>query len=119
MNRGLQIRAKKLSKKTQKRNTIKPNQVGVCRFIDFKNPETGMKNGKLDFLGFHNVFGLQVEHKLYYIEDGKEHWLYINKKRASILTVYSENEIENFDPILLKRYHDFKSKQENAISISE
>lgn len=91
---------------------LKPNQIGVCRFIDFKNPKTGMKNGKLNFLGFDNIFGLQIEHKLYYIKDGKEHWLCINKKRSAVLTIYSENEIENFHPILLKRYYDFKAKRE-------
>lgn len=116
MNKGLQIRAKKLNKKSQKRHTVLPNQIGVCRFIDFKNPKTGMKNGKLNFLGFQNIFGLQVEHKLYYIENGEEHWLYVNKKRSSILTVYSESEIENFNPILLKRYYDFKAQREQSSS---
>ncbi len=116
MNKGLQIRSKKLAKKAQTRYTVKPDQIGLCRFIDFKNPKTAKIKGKAQFLGFQNIFGLQIEHKLFYIQNDEISWFYINKKRASILTIYSENEIENFHPLLLKRYYDFKAQREQSTS---
>ena len=114
MNKGLEIRAKKLKKKATKRNTIKETQINVCRFIDFKNPKMERINGKYRFAGFQTLSGLQVENKLYYVENNQEKYLFINKSQAKVLLIYSEAEISNFSPILLERYK--KVKSENQIN---
>lgn len=108
MNRGLEIRNKKRKENVQSQNTVKANQKGVCRFIDFKNLRSTKTDGRFKFIP-EILSGLQIENKLFYVKDGKEHYVKINKKGTSVKAVYSENEIENFDPILLKRYHAFRS----------
>ena len=112
MNKGLEIRAKKLKKKTTKRNTIKETQIDVCRFIDFKNPKMERINGKYRFVGFQTLSGLQVENKLYYVENNQEKYVFINKSQAKVLLIYSETEISNFSPILLEHYEKVKSKKQ-------
>ena len=109
MNKGLEIRAKKLTKKAAKRNTIKETQIDVCRFIDFKNPKTERVNGKYRFVGFQTLTGLQVENKLYYVDNNQEKYVFINKPQSKVLVVYNETEIYNFSPILLERYKKVKS----------
>ena len=112
MNKGLEIRAKKLKKKATKRNTIKETQIDVCRFIDFKNPKTERVNGKYRFVGFQTLSGLQVENKLYYVENNREKFVFTNKPQAKVLLIYSETEISNFPPMLLERYEKMKSKNQ-------
>ena len=109
MNKGLEIRAKKLNKKAKKRNTVNETQIGVCRFICFSNPLIQRINGKYKFTGFEKIDGLQIENKLYYINNDKMSYVFINKKNANILKVYNEDEIINFNPVLLKRYNEEKS----------
>lgn len=110
MNRGLEIRAKKRKRNQTKRLTVKENQKGVCRFIDFKNQKTERINGKSCYVGAEILSGLQVENKFYYIKNGEEHFCFMNKKGTAVKTVYSENEISGFAPQLLARYHEYKSK---------
>jgi hypothetical protein len=115
MNKGLEIRAKKLKKKAEKRNTVKEKQLGVCRFIEFRNPRTQRVNGKYQFVGFQTLTGLQIENKLYYVENDKEKYVFMNKPQAKVFVVYSENEIHNFHPLLLQRYNEIKNKAKNVI----
>ena len=110
MNKGIEIWLKNKKKKAKKRNTVKENQVGICRFVDFRNPKTQRINGKYRFVGFETLTGLQIENKLYYIENGQEHYVFMNKPQAKVFVVYSENEIHNFHPLLLQRYNEIKNK---------
>ena len=111
MNKGLEIRAKKLEKKAKKRNTVKNTQMGVCRFISFNNPLIQRINGKYKFIGFQVIDGLQIENKLYYVENDKISYIFMNKQRAKILKIYNESEIDTFHPLLLKRYSEETAKQ--------
>ena len=118
MNRGLEIRNQKRKKNLQNQNTVKSHQKGVCRFIELKNLRSIKINRTYQYVIEH-LFGLQVENKLFYVKDGKEHYVNINKKGTSVKTIYSENEIENFDPILLKRYNAFKNSLEAQDSVPQ
>ncbi len=81
--------------KTKRKNRIKkavtkkPEQIGVCRFIDFKDIKHPKINGHYTH---HPIFtirqGLQVEHIFYYVEAGKINRAFINKHSAKILKVY-------------------------------
>ena len=112
MNKGLEIRAKKLKRKAKKRNTVKEKQIGLCRFIEFRNPRTQRVNGRYQFVGFQTVTGLQIENKLYYVENDKEKYVFMNKPQAKVLVIYNESEIHNFHPILLGRYNEINCKKE-------
>lgn len=111
MNKGLEIRAKKLEKREKKRNTVKSTQMGVCRFISFNNPLIQRISGKYKFIGFQVIDGLQIENKLYYIKNDKISYIFMNKQRAKILKIYNESEIDTFHPLLLKRYNEETVKQ--------
>lgn len=106
----MEIWLKNKKKKVKKRNTVKNNQIGVCRFIDFRNPKTERVNGKYRFAGFETLTGLQIENKLYYMENGKEQYVFMNKPQAKVFVFYSEDEIHNFHPLLLQRYNEIKNK---------
>ncbi len=112
MNTGLQIRNKKLAKKRQRRTSCSPKEEKICRFIDFRNSKTARLYGKSKFLGIEFLTGLQTGIKFHYIDKytNKLRWCYIKKQGTKVLTVYSEAEFENFDPRLVKMYHDYKAK---------
>lgn len=81
--------------KTKRKNRIKkaitkkPEQIGICRFIDFKDIKHPKINGHYTH---HPIFtvrqGLQVEHIFYYIEASEIKRALINKHSAKILKVY-------------------------------
>lgn len=119
MNKGIEIWLNKRKKKTQKRNTVKDNQIEICRFINFKNPKTERVNGKYRFAGFETLTGLQIENKLYYVKNEKECYVFINKSRAKVLRVYSDDEIHNFHPLLLQRYSKTKNASKNIGDTTE
>ena len=86
MNTGLSIRLHKFKKKKKKRETVKDSQVGLCRFILFKNTRIEKVNGCFTYLGTVKIEGLQIENKLYYDdENGKPRYVYINKHGAKVL----------------------------------
>ena len=68
-------------------------------------------NGKYKFIGFQVIDGLQIENKLYYVENDKISYIFMNKQRAKILKIYNESEIDTFHPLLLKRYSEETAKQ--------
>ena len=110
MNKGLEIRNKKRQHKAKRRTTIAKSQRGVCRFVCFLNPETGLKNGKACFLGRREIKGLQIEDKLFYIENQTIRFKFINKQGGKILEVYTLEEALNANFVndeLIKKYKIF------------
>ncbi len=85
MNKGLEIRNKKWEKKRTKRNTVKDEQVGLCRFIDFRVEVIEKVNGKYRHTGHEFGKGLQIENKVY-LMDG--HYKFVNRKSLKIVKVY-------------------------------
>lgn len=51
MNKGMEIRKRKLEKKRDKRNSIKEGQENVCRFVDIKWEVIERINGKYRHTG--------------------------------------------------------------------
>ncbi|MCR4687856.1 MAG: hypothetical protein K5659_09830 [Lachnospiraceae bacterium] len=91
MNKGLEIRNKKWEKQRIKRNTVKDEQVGLCRFIDFKVEVIEKVNGKYRHTGHELGKGLQIENKVYLL-DGR--YKFVNRKSLKIIKIY--NEIPNW-----------------------
>ncbi len=81
--------------KTKRKNRIKkavtkrPEQIGVCRFIDFKDVIHLKANGRyVSQVLFVNRQGLQIEHIFYYVEAGEVKRALINKRNAKIIKIY-------------------------------
>ena len=71
--------------------TKRPEQVGLCRFIEFKNIEHQKVNGHFTHHPkFTRLQGLQVEHIFYYLEGKTMKKAMVNKRGAKILKVYDE-----------------------------
>ena len=77
MNKGLEIRNKKLKKKAELRNTIKPEQTDICRFVELKWEVIEKVNGKYKHTGQARGKGLQVKNRVYLSEN---HYKMINSK---------------------------------------
>lgn len=101
--------------KTKRKNRIKkaltklPEQVGLCRFIEFRNCEHQKVNGRFTHNPvFINLQGLQIEHNFLYIQNGEIKKVKINKRSAKILKVYDDIP-EWADTQLIERYEAFKN----------
>lgn len=110
VNKGLRERNRKLNKKIKKRQEVKEHQVGVVRFIVFENQRTAKINGRLTYVGKENLYGLQIENKLFYEKDGKLRYVYINKKNCKVLKKFHEVP-EWASPLLIEEYD--KNNQES------
>lgn len=101
MNKGIMIRQKKLDKQRERRNTIKPNQKDLIRFVSFKVKVIERINGKYrhpERTEFWN--GLQIENKIY-TPDG--HYKLVNRPTLKI-TQYYEGVPEWANEYLLDKY---------------
>lgn len=100
MNKGMEIRKRKLEKKRDKRNSIKEGQENVCRFVDIKWEMIERINGKYRHTGTRQGRGLQVRNRVY-LTDG--HYKLINSKSVRITKIYGEVPEWATDE-LIKRY---------------
>ncbi len=90
MNRDIRIFNKKRLNRSKKANTKKPEQVGLCRFIDFKDIQHPKVNGHYTHHPiFTNRRGLQIEHNFYYVINDEIVCAKINKRGAKVLNVYN------------------------------
>ncbi len=87
MNKGLEIRNKKLKKKAELRNTIKPEQTDICRFVELKWEVIEKVNGKYKHTGQARGKGLQVKNRVYLL-DG--HFKMVNSKSVHITRIYED-----------------------------
>lgn len=109
-NKGIAKRDAKLKKNSIKRNAVKPEQENLCRFARLKNKTTDIIHGKRAFCGFKKINGLQIENKLYYAENGKLRYVFVNKHGNKITKTYPEIP-EWADPLLVEKYNNYISKQ--------
>lgn len=105
MNKGLMIRNNKLKKKAKKRNEVKEEQKGLCRFIEFKYEVIKKVNGKFKHIGSNLDKGLQIENKVYLL-NGK--YKFINNKGLKIKQIYEDVPSWANDK-LTKQYKKFKN----------
>lgn len=87
MNKGLEIRNKKLQKNLRKRNAVKPEQVDLCRFVEVKWEVVERVNGKYRHTGQAQGKGLQIKNRVYLL-DG--HYKLLNSKSVHITKVHEE-----------------------------
>lgn len=85
MNKGLDIRQKKLEKQREKRSTKKPHQIGVVQFVDLQWEVIEKVNGKFKHTGREKSQGLQIENRVY-LSDG--HFKLVNNKFVKITKKY-------------------------------
>jgi len=85
VNKGLEIRQKKLEKNCQKRNEKKECQVGLVRFIDISWEVIERVNGKYKHIGRKSGQGLQIENRVFLL-DG--HYKMVNSKAMKITKIY-------------------------------
>ena len=86
LNKGLQIRQNKLNKKAKKRATIRPEQKGLVRFVNFSVKVIERVNGKYRHPSHtENGCGLQIENKIF-TEDG--HYKLVNRSTLKITKKY-------------------------------
>lgn len=86
MNKGLEIRQKKLEKNRKKRNEKKPNQLGLVRFVALQWEVIERVNGKYRHTGRQTGQGLQVENRVYLL-DG--HYKMVNSRAVKITKKYA------------------------------
>lgn len=85
LNKGLEIRRKKLIKQTQRRAMKTSKQIGLVRFVDFNWIEIAKVNGKFKPIGTRFGQGLQVENRVY-LADG--HYKMVNSHSFKIIRKY-------------------------------
>ena len=106
MNKGLEIRNNKLKRNAEKRNSIKPEQEDICRFVTIRYEVIKRINGKYKRVGSDIVNGLQIKNRVYKTDgsykliNGKG--IKIQKKFDSIPEWATED--------LIKKYEGFLSK---------
>lgn len=112
MNKGLEIWAKKRAKKQKIANTKKPDQIGICRFIEFKDIQFFKINGKYTHNpNFIKRYGLQIEHNFLYIDNDTKDikTIKINKHGAKILKIYN-NTPDWASSLLIDKKEEFLNK---------
>ena len=87
-NKGVEIRNKKLKRKSKKRYTVFSGQKGVYRFVKMQNFQvkrlwSGEYEKKKE-----EINGLQVENRVYYEKHGVLKSVYLNKDGCKILYNY-------------------------------
>ena len=85
MNRGLEIRNNKLKKKAEKRNTIKPEQENICRFVEIQWEIIEKVAGKYIHSGRNYGKGLQLKNRVYLLEGS---YKLVNSKGLKITRKY-------------------------------
>ncbi len=104
MNKGLEIRNNKLKKNMVKRNTIKPDQEKICRFVEIQWEVIERVNGRYRHTGRDYGKGLQIKNRVYLLE-GK--YKLVNNKGLRITKKY-ENIPEWATEDLIDRFNNFK-----------
>lgn len=105
MNKGIEIRNRKLEKKRRKRNTVNPDQEELYRFVEIRWQKIERINGKYKRTGTEIGKGLQVRNKVYLL-DG--HYKFVNSDSVKITTIY--NEVPDWaSDALIKRYDEFQN----------
>lgn len=87
MNKGIEIRNKKLAKKRNVRNSIKQGQEDLCQFVEIKWQVIERINGKYRHIGQDHGKGLQVRNRVY-LTNG--HYKLVNSESVKITKVYKE-----------------------------
>lgn len=85
MNKGLEIRNKKLINQTKKRNTIKSDQESICRFVTIHYSIIEKVYGKYKKIGEESINGLQIKNRVYLL---KGSYKLINSKSVHITAKY-------------------------------
>lgn len=102
MNKGLERRNKKL-----KRNTIKPDQENLCRFVTIKYQVIDRVNGKYKHNGANTVNGLQIRNRVYLINGS---YKLINNKGTRVMSSFKDIP-EWATEDLIEKYNKFLSKK--------
>lgn len=106
MNKGIEIRNNKLKRNAEKRNTIKPEQENICRFITIRYEVIKKINGKYKRVGSDTVNGLQIKNRVYTTNgsykliNGKG--VTIKKKFDTIPEWATEDLIKKYEEFLIK-----------------
>ena len=85
MNKGVEIRDKKLHKNAAKRNVLKPDQENLCQFVTIRYQFIERLNGKYKHSGSETVNGLQIKNRVY-LASGS--YKLINNKGVKVLKRY-------------------------------
>ena len=71
--------------------TKKPEQIGLVRFIDFKDIVHNKVNGHFTHTPSQPIrHGLQVENRFYYVSNNELKSVMINKRCAKVLKTYDD-----------------------------
>ena len=98
---------KQREKAQRKQNTIKPQQVKLCRFVDIRYEVFEPKhNGSYERIGNAFTKGLQVENLVYLVEGS---YKYVNRSSLKIMKKYIG--VPNWAPQQLKEMY-YKLKEE-------
>lgn len=106
MNKGVEIRNKKLKKNTIKRNAIKPEQENICRYVTINYQIIERVNGKYKRIGANTVNGLQIKNKVYLVSGGYKlvngKGVVIKKKFDTTPEWATEELIKKYEQFLIK-----------------
>ena len=102
MNKGLDIRNRKIAKNLKNMNTVKEGQEDVYRFISISYQIIKKVNGKYKRLGSKKVNGLQIKNKVYLV-NGK--YKMINNKNTRIVKVFDGVPEWATDELIYKYYN--------------
>lgn len=87
MNKGLEIRNRKLKSKMIKRNAVVESQENVCQFVTMRYEVVERINGKYKRTGNKTINGLQIKNRVYLDE---EHYKLINSKSVKIIQIWND-----------------------------
>ena len=104
VNKGIRIRNRKRAKNSKKAQSIKATQIGLCKFVCYKEQVIKRINGKYKRIGEQKGKGLQIENKIF-LEDGS--YKLLNRKSIKVTMEY-EGIPEWANDILVKKYEIFK-----------
>lgn len=113
LNKGLEIRRKKLAKQQRQMVKKKNGQVGLVRFVDFQWEAIERIDGKYRAIGKRHDRGLQIENRIYLV-DG--HYKMVNNRNVKITKKY--NGIPDWATTALKDKYASKLEQFANASIS-
>ena len=114
MNKGLDIRNRKITKNLKDMNTVKDGQENVCRFISISYEVIKKVKGKYKRIGSKKVNGLQIKNKVYLI-DGR--YKMINNKNIRIIKIFDGIPEWSTDELIYKYKNFMRLKEKSSQNV--
>ncbi len=103
LNKSLEIRQKIRKQQVVRRHTVDESQKDLIRIVEVNYPIYKKENGEDKFDKISKGIGVQVENKVYLLDD----FIYVNKKHVKIKPI---NDVTNVSPEISKLFKEKRAK---------